>query len=156
MKEMALIVEGEASAIVVPEGAYQMELANIEAVDGKFGKSFKWFWKGDSAEQGEFELSMMTSARLTPATKAGRCYTVLNRNVQIGVGEKVDLEKYVGCLCEVLVRNKTNDDGITYSNVVELVRLVDDSNTFIAGERRKEESSEDAPFLGSNAPTQTG
>jgi hypothetical protein len=151
---MSVIITPEASSIVVEPGPYNMILDKLELVTGKFGQSLKWFWKASHAQHGEITLTMMSSARLTPATKAGRAYCVLNRGVSVKAGQPVDMEQFIGCVCQVHVENKTTDEGVTYSNVVEVLRLIDDSNSFIAAKRQKEESMNDVPFTDSGTEAQ--
>lgn len=133
---MSVIIEVEQSAIVVDEAMYNMVLENVELVESKFsGGAIKWTWSGFHDELGEFNLTGMSSARITPATKAGKWYTALNKGKQPKVGEKIDLSQFIGCVAVVQVRNKTTADGMTYSNIVEVVKLEDDSDSFIAQKR---------------------
>lgn len=140
---MSFIIAAEASAVVVPEGFYNMILEKVDLVESKYpGGAVKWTWSGFHDELGEFNLTGMSSARITPATKAGKWYTALNKGIQPKVGEQIDLSQFVGSCAKVQVRNKTTADDITYSNIVEVVMLVDDSNSFIAQKRAKEASAD--------------
>ena len=143
---MPVIIMAEPSSIVVDPGPYRKTLDKVELVPSKFGgQSLKWHWKGLHDDHGEITLTMITTAKLTPSTKAGNICRVLNGGVPVKVGESTDLEQFIGCVCEVLVENRTADDGVTYSNVVEVIKLIDDSGSFAAA-KREEEPTDDVPF----------
>ena len=140
---MGFTVITEASSTEISEGKYNAEFTRIEAVEGKFGASWRWFWKLYHADHGEIVLTMMSSPKLTPATKAGAVLSAMNHGKFPGIGQEVDLEQYIGCQCEILVTNKTTDEGITYSNVSAVVKLIDDTNAFIAQKREGQEPTDD-------------
>ena len=152
-----IILTGEGSNVVVEPGRYQMSLEKIEILPSNFGgQSLKWHWKTFHAEHGEIRLNMMTNARVTPATRAGKALTVLNGGQSVGLGEQVRVHDYVGCVCEVHVENRVSSkDGLTYSNVTEVIKLVDDSGSFASsrqpGEEAKAATAEE-PQNNSGAP----
>jgi len=142
VKKMAFTATVETSHVVVDPGFYHAEFVRIEETTGPYGLSWRWFWKLFHAELGTVEMTMMSSPRLTPSTKAGEAYHVMNGGEFAKVGENVDLEQFYGVICEVQIENKIKD-GVEYSNITKIVKLVDDTNSFIARERGSRAKSEE-------------
>ena len=110
----------EADAIVA-EGEHRATLTNIRDVDGQHGATVRmdFILSADDEWDGR-EISGIASKRLSENTKLGRWVSaILGRIPEIG--EEVTAETLIHKDCRVVVKHKTNADGKTFANVVEVL-----------------------------------
>jgi hypothetical protein len=126
-------------------GTYNAEIADIQDVETIHGESWKWIFKISNADEEETEITALSSRSFSPGSKAGRWTQLLLGGKKLP--KQLDLAKLVGCICQVFVEKTEKDNGKVFSNVKEITKLLDNSNSFLPKEFKIEaEANNDLPF----------
>ena len=125
---MAIILKPKNAAqpAIVPEGTYKATLSNIKQFQNTFGDriGFEFTLHGEKVEG----MKVMRSTNPILATKSKLSEVVnglIGRDLtHAEISQGIDLEQFIGKLCNVLVLNGKNKNGSTYSNVDRVFQAV--------------------------------
>ena len=113
----------EEAATIIAEGEYDAAITGIRTMDGQHGAMVRIdFALSTEDEWDERRVSGIASEKLSEDTKLGRWVAAILGRMP-GVGEQVTAEDLLHKHCRVVVGHKTNPDGKTFANVVNVLSL---------------------------------
>ncbi|MCX5770883.1 MAG: hypothetical protein NTZ09_11515 [Candidatus Hydrogenedentes bacterium] len=115
----------EEPIIAVAEGEYEGTVVDVRFVDGPHGEMVRidFMLSGEEEYEGR-QVSGVASRRLSENTKLGRWIAAIFGRTP-AVGEEVTAQALLHKDCRVVVKHKTNPDGKTFANVVEVMPVTE-------------------------------
>ena len=111
----------EEPVTAVAEGTFDAEVTGVQDMDGQHGPMVRIEFKLATDDEGDDRrVTGLASKKLSENTKLGRWVAaILGRTPQ--VGEEITVDDLHHKHCRVVVKHKTNTDGKTFANVVEVL-----------------------------------
>ena len=111
----------------VEDGDYKVALTTVEQATGQYGPCLKFFFKITEGEFEDMEVSMLRPSTLVPGNKLDK--TLQNMGVDTtGIDDELDVDTLKGKSFLVKVNTKTSDKGKVFSNVTEVLKVLDSSS----------------------------
>ena len=113
----------EEAEYIVEAGKHIGELSKVVETNTRYGPAILFLFKITSSNGSDIFVSGLCSKRLTPRSKLYDWLCILN-GCNFDIGDSVDPEEFIGHKVELVVEN-SESNGRTYSNVKQLLRLID-------------------------------
>ena len=110
----------------IPEGVYKAKLKDIEEGTGEYGDYVKFTFEIAEGEYKGITRNSVASKKIskTSSGKASKLYDyvkALTKTTPI-TGEDIDLESLIGKECQIIVKDGTEKDGITYQTITAVMQ----------------------------------
>jgi len=120
-KEMEWKATVEDAMTAIAEGEYDAEVSGVRDQDGQHGLMVRVeFTLSTENEYDGQRVSGLASMKLSEGTKLGRWVAAILGHMP-AVGEEITIEDLIHKRCRVVVGHKTNSDGKTFANVVDVL-----------------------------------
>lgn len=111
----------EEAIAVVAEGTFAARTTSIQDMDGQHGPMVRIeFTLTTDDEWDERRVTGLASKKLSENTKLGRWVTAIMGSFP-AVGEEITVEDLLEKHCRVVIKHKTNADGIVFANVTDIL-----------------------------------
>ena len=111
----------EEAIATVAQGSFSATITGIQDMDGQHGPMVRIeFTLNTDDEWDERRVTGLASKKLCENTKLGRWVAAIIGHIP-SVGEEITMEDLLQKPCRVVVKHKTNPDGIVFANVVEVL-----------------------------------
>lgn len=111
----------EEAAAVVAEGEFNAEVTGIQDMVGQHGPMVRLeFTLSTDDEWDGRRVSGLASKKLCENTKLGRWVEVILGRMP-NIGEEITAEDLIEKHCRIVIKHKTNPDGITFANVADVL-----------------------------------
>lgn len=111
----------EEPAAVVAEGEYDAEVSGVRDQEGQHGPMVRVeFTVSTDDEFDGHKVSGLASLKLSEGTKLGRWVAAILGHMP-AVGEEITVEDLIRKRCRIVVGHKTNSDGKTFANVLDVL-----------------------------------
>ena len=124
--------ESRFEKVHIPEGIHNAELVQIsDAPDGKYGQrialDFVIFY---SKKEQPVKIGRIFGKKLTPKSQLWEALTAIGAKLE--TGKKVDLEKFLGSPCRVVVEDYDDSDGKTVSGISKVKEPDEKTTEYLA------------------------
>lgn len=114
----------EEAIAVVAEGTFAARTTGIQDMDGQHGPMVRIeFTLTTDDEWDERRVTGLASKKLSENTKLGRWVTAIMGRFP-AVGEEITVEDLLNKCCRVVIKHKTNADGVVFANVTDVLASI--------------------------------
>lgn len=103
----------------IPEAMYKAKVLSVDVDDGQYGEQIVWNFKVIKGKQKGKELKLWSNVIANPKNKTGKILKALGKR-KIRDGD-IDLEKFVGKKCRVIVEDHETKSGDETSKITQVL-----------------------------------
>jgi len=111
----------------IPEGLYKATAISIDEGTGNFGDYLKFRFEIIEGEEKGKTRTLVASKKIkvSQSGKTSKLYNIVKAltKEEPVINDDLDVEKLKGKPCQIIVKNGTTKNGITYQNVTDVMPL---------------------------------